>query len=91
MVIKHQVHFINSGFVPWRDREFDKLDEDDNDEDKDNFDPKLVVEEDWDIFPYLNFFLHAKVWSNTKKIAVKVNRVFLNMSKKNVLKSELLY
>ena len=90
-MVKYQVHFINSGFVPWRDREFDKLDEDDSDEDKDNFDPKLVVEEDWDNFPYLNFFLHAKVWSNTKKIAVKVKRVFLNMSKKNVLKSELLY
>ena len=35
-----------------------------------------------DNFPYLIFFLHAKVWSNNKKITVKVNRVFLNMSKR---------
>ena len=69
-------------YVPWRDRDFDKLEDDDSDEDKDNFDAKEEVEEEVDNFPHLIFFLHAKVWSNNKKITVKVNRVFLNMSKR---------
>ena len=51
----------------------DKVDFDEPD------DAKEVLEAEGDNF--LNPFLQAKVWLNTKQIIAKVKRVFLNMPK----------
>ena len=51
----------------------DKVDLDDPE------DTKEVLEAEGDNF--LNPFLQAKVWLNTKQIIANVKRVFLNMSK----------
>ena len=75
--------FLSNYPIPRRDRD-DKLDSDDRDVDKVDFDEpddaKEVLEAEGDNF--LNPFLQAKVWLNTKQIIAKIKRVFLNMSKR---------
>ena len=54
----------------------DKVDFDDPE------DTKEVLEAEGDNF--LNPFLQANVWLNTKQIIAKIKRVFLNMSKRQM-------